>query len=62
MHERVTFRGLVLPGAAARPAAPDHLRLLNLASLQALWQSLLKEDPFGLQDELRGLGQFRAAC
>ena len=58
MHKRVTFRGLVLPGLLLAPQLLITFVFFIWPASQALWQSLLKEDPFGLRTSFVGLANF----
>jgi len=58
MDKRVTFRGLVLPGLLLAPQLLITFVFFIWPASQALWQSLLKEDPFGLRTSFVGLANF----
>jgi sn-glycerol 3-phosphate transport system permease protein len=58
MHKRVTFRGLVLPALLLAPQLLITFVFFIWPASQALWQSLLKEDPFGLRTSFVGLANF----
>jgi sn-glycerol 3-phosphate transport system permease protein len=58
MHKRVTFRGLLLPGLLLAPQLLITLVFFIWPAAQALFQSVLRQDPFGLRTEFVGLQNF----
>ena len=58
MHKRVTFRGLVLPLLLLAPQLLITLVFFIWPASQALYQSLLRQDPFGLKTSFVGLANF----
>ncbi|MBW8268766.1 sn-glycerol-3-phosphate ABC transporter permease UgpA [Caldovatus aquaticus] len=60
MRRRVIFRGKVLPYLLLAPQIAVTLVFFFWPAAQAVRQSLLREDPFGLRSEFVGLENFRA--
>jgi sn-glycerol 3-phosphate transport system permease protein len=58
MQKRVTFRGFVLPLLLLAPQLLITLVFFIWPASQALFQSLLQQDPFGLQTRFVGLANF----
>jgi len=58
MHKRVTFEGRLLPYLLLAPQLAVTLAFFVWPAGQALFQSLLLEDPFGLKTEFVGLDNF----
>ena len=58
MHKRVTFRGLLLPGLLLAPQLAITLIFFIWPAAQALFQSVLRQDPFGLRTEFVALQNF----
>jgi sn-glycerol 3-phosphate transport system permease protein len=58
MHKRVTFRGLLLPGLLLAPQLLITLVFFIWPAAQALFQSVLRQDPFGLRTQFVGLENF----
>jgi sn-glycerol 3-phosphate transport system permease protein len=56
--KRVTFRGVLLPLALLAPQLAVTLVFFLWPASQALWQSLLREDPFGLRTSFVWLDNF----
>ena len=59
--KRVTFRGVLLPLLLLAPQLAITLVFFIWPAARALWQSLLREDPFGLRTSFVWLDNF-AAC
>jgi sn-glycerol 3-phosphate transport system permease protein len=58
MQKRVTFRGFVLPLLLLAPQLLITLVFFIWPASQALFQSLLQQDPFGLRTSFVGLANF----
>jgi sn-glycerol 3-phosphate transport system permease protein len=58
VHKRVTFAGVLLPALLLAPQLLITLVFFIWPASQALRQSLLKEDPFGLRSAFVGLANF----
>ncbi len=58
MQKRVTFRGLMLPLLLLAPQLLITLVFFIWPASQALFQSLLQQDPFGLRTSFVGLANF----
>ncbi len=58
MQKRVTFRGLALPLLLLAPQLLITLVFFIWPASQALFQSLLQQDPFGLKTSFVGLANF----
>lgn len=58
MHKRVTFRQTLLPYLLVAPQIAITLVFFLWPAAQALWQSLLRQDPFGLRTSFVGLRNF----
>ena len=58
--ERSSFRGLLLPVALLLPQLAVTFVFFYWPAVQALWQSLLLEDAFGLNSRFVGLENYRA--
>jgi sn-glycerol 3-phosphate transport system permease protein len=58
MQKRVTFRGLLLPLVLLAPQLLITLVFFIWPASQALFQSLLQQDPFGLRTSFVGLANF----
>ena len=56
--KRVTFRGVVLPLVLLAPQLAITLVFFIWPASQALWQSLLRQDPFGLRTSFVWLDNF----
>ena len=56
--KRVTFRGVLLPLLLLSPQLAITLVFFIWPAARALWQSLLREDPFGLRTSFVGLDNF----
>ncbi|HML14675.1 MAG TPA: glycerol-3-phosphate transporter permease, partial [Xanthobacteraceae bacterium] len=57
--KRVTFAGYGLPALLVAPQLAVTLVFFIWPASQALYQSVLQEDPFGLKREFVGLANFR---
>ena len=57
--ERSSFRGLLLPLALLLPQLAVTFVFFYWPAVQALWQSLLLEDAFGLNSSFVGLENYR---
>ena len=60
MHKRVTFQGVVLPFLLLAPQLAVTVVFFIWPASQALYQSVLREDAFGLSTEFVGLANFVA--
>jgi sn-glycerol 3-phosphate transport system permease protein len=60
MQRRVVFRGRVLPYLLVAPQLAVTLVFFFWPAAQAIWQSLHREDPFGLSSRFIGLDNFAA--
>ncbi|MEO3432461.1 sn-glycerol-3-phosphate ABC transporter permease UgpA [Inquilinus sp. CAU 1745] len=58
MHKRVTFNNRVLPYLLVTPQILITLVFFIWPASQALWQSTLRQDPFGLRTAFVGLANF----
>ena len=59
MNARVTFPNKTLPYLLVAPQIAITLVFFFWPASQAIYQSLLREDPFGLRSTFVGLGNFR---
>lgn len=59
MHKRVTFKGFAFPLALLAPQLLVTLIFFIWPAGQALYQSVLRQDPFGLRTTFVGLANFR---
>lgn len=59
MHKRVTFKGFAFPLALLAPQLIVTLIFFIWPAGQALYQSVLRQDPFGLRTTFVGLANFR---
>src|SRR5260221_13873906 len=60
MQRRVVFRGKLLPYLLLAPQLAVTLLFFFWPAGQAVWQSLHREDPFGLSSRLVGIDNFPA--
>lgn len=60
MHKRVTFKGVLVPALFLTPQLAITLIFFIWPASQALWQSMLSQDPFGLSTTFVGLDNFKA--
>src|SRR5215469_2369648 len=60
MERRVIFRGRVLPYLLVAPQLLVTLVFFFWPAAQAFWQSVHREDPFGLSSRFVGLANFAA--
>lgn len=60
MHKRVTFQGILLPFLLLAPQLVVTIIFFLWPASQALYQSVLREDAFGLSTEFVGLANFAA--
>ncbi len=60
MHKRVTFQGILLPFLLLAPQLAVTIVFFLWPASQALYQSVLREDAFGLSTEFVGLANFAA--
>src|SRR6266436_6791466 len=60
MQRRVVFRGRALPYLLVAPQLAVTLVFFFWPAAQAIWQSLHREDPFGLSSRFVGLDNFAA--
>src|SRR5919199_1923655 len=60
MQRRVVFRGKLLPYLLLAPQLAVTLVFFFWPAAQAIWQSLHREDPFGLASRFVGLANFTA--
>src|SRR5258708_22577684 len=60
MQRRVVFRGKLLPYLLLAPQLAVTLVFFFWPAGQAIWQSLHREDPFGLSSPFVGLDNFAA--
>src|SRR5882672_8035259 len=58
LTKRVTFGGLALPALLVAPQLAVTLVFFVWPASQAIYQSVLQEDPFGLKREFVGLANF----
>src|SRR5262249_57175134 len=58
LTKRVTFGGLVLPMLLVAPQLVVTLVFFVWPASQAIYQSVMQEDPFGLKREFVGLANF----
>ncbi|MGY6568753.1 MAG: glycerol-3-phosphate transporter permease, partial [Salinarimonas sp.] len=59
MHKRVTFAGFAFPLALLAPQLLITLIFFIWPAGQALYQSVLRQDPFGLRTTFVGLQNFQ---
>ena len=62
MTPRVIFPNKILPYLLVAPQLAITLVFFYWPASQALYQSMLREDPFGLQIEIRLVRQFQAGA
>jgi sn-glycerol 3-phosphate transport system permease protein len=60
LQRRVVFRGRIVPYLLVAPQLLVTLVFFFWPAAQAIWQSLHREDPFGLASRFVGLGNFAA--
>src|SRR5258708_14232767 len=60
MQRRVVFRGKLLPYLLLAPQLAVTLMFFFWPAGQAIWQSLHREDPFGLSSRFVGIDNFTA--
>src|SRR5260370_8139739 len=60
MQRRVVFRGKLLPYLLLAPQLAVTLMFFFWPAGQAIWQSLHREDPFGLSSRFVGIDNFAA--
>jgi sn-glycerol 3-phosphate transport system permease protein len=58
LHKRVTFKGVLLPALLLAPQLAITFVFFIWPALQALWQSTLRQDAFGLSTTFVGLENF----
>lgn len=59
MHKRVTFKGVLLPALLLAPQLAVTFVFFLWPASQALWQSTLRQDAFGLSTAFVGLENFK---
>src|SRR5689334_5054605 len=60
MQRRVVFRGKLLPYLLLLPQLAVTLVFFFWPAAQAIWQSMHREDPFGLSSRFVGVANFAA--